>query len=177
MSVHVTFASEEALRQAIGDLREAGVSETRLAVRSSTPVEDLPLSEPPQRILLWSLVGALVGGLTAYGLVYLSSTSYGLVTGDMPTISGPPSAVVTYEGIALGIILATVAGVLIEGRLGRRRLPSPLDHRVAAGDLLLIIDDRAAAGEEAESAAAEMLERFEAQRGGAVTALASVSEA
>ncbi len=145
----------EAVFERVADLRtvveaalESGVAASRIEVRSPVPIEDdeLPLPKPKSRVLLFALAGAVLGGLAAFGLAAGTALAYPLPTGGMSIVAGPPVGVVTYEGMALGLILMTVLRVLWEGgllpgraiRSGRGR-PSDLDHHVADGRLLLRI--------------------------------------
>lgn len=116
----------EAFSTAVRGAREAG-AEPR--VYSNVPLEEL--EEGRSKVLLFALVGALVGGGSAFLLAAWSAKAYPLITGGMPLIAGPPVGLVTYEGTALGAILATVLGVLLEGRLAGGSPPSE-----EVGDLL-----------------------------------------
>ena len=58
----------------------------------------------------------------------------------MPIVPLPTSAVITFEGLAIGAMLCTVATVLYECRLPwLGTAPGPLDHYLAAGSIILIV--------------------------------------
>lgn len=155
----MTVAAERALVEAaferVADLRAAveaaldsGVAASQIEVRSPSPLEDgeLPLPQSKSRVLFFALGGALLGGLSAFGLAAGTALAYPLPTGGMEIVAGPPVGIVTYEGTALGLILMTVLRVLWEGGLlpGRairrgRGQASDLDRHVADGRLLLRI--------------------------------------
>ena len=146
--VEAAFEQVADLQAALEAALESGVEASQIEVRSPSPLEEgeLPLPKPKSRVLLFALAGAMLGGLTAFGLAAGTALAYPLPTGGMSIVAGPPVGVVTYEGTALGLILMTVLRVLWEGgllpgraiRSGRGR-PSELDHHVAGGRLLLRI--------------------------------------
>lgn len=146
--VEAVFERVEDVRAAVKAALESGVQASQIEVRSPAPLEEdeLPLAKPKSRVLLFALAGAVVGGLTAFGLAAGTALAYPLPTGGMSIVAGPPVGVVTYEGTALGLIVMTVLRVLWEGgllpgratRSGRGRA-SELDHHVANGRLLLRI--------------------------------------
>ena len=144
--VEAVFERVEDVRAVVEAVLESGVAADQVEVRSPVPLEEdeLPLPKPKSRVLLFALVGAVLGGLTAFGLAAGTALAYPLPTGGMSIVAGPPIGVVTYEGTALGLIIVTVLRVLWEGgllpgraiRSGRGRA-SELDHHVANGRLLL----------------------------------------
>ena len=146
--VEAVFERVEDARAAVEAALESGVAASQIEVRSPAPLEEdeLPLPKPKSRVLLFALAGAVLGGLTAFGLAAGTALAYPLPTGGMSIVAGPPVGVVTYEGTALGLIIMTVLRVLWEAgllpgraiRSGRGRA-SELDHHVADGRLLLRI--------------------------------------
>lgn len=151
--VEAAFEQVADLRTAVEAALESGVAASQVEVRSPAPLEEgeLPLPKPKSRVLPFALAGAVLGGLTAFGLAAGTALAYPLPTGGMSIVAGPPVGVVTYEGTALGLILMTVLRVLWEGGLlpGRairrgRGGPSELDRHVAEGRLLLRVHDLSA---------------------------------
>ena len=144
--VEAAYERVEDVRAVVEAALESGIAASQIEVRSPAPLEEgeLPLPKPKSRVLLFALAGAVLGGLTAFGLAAGTALAYPLPTGGMSIVAGPPVGVVTYEGTALGLILMTVLRVLWEGgllpgraiRSGRGRA-SDLDHHVADGRLLL----------------------------------------
>ena len=155
--VEAAFDQVEDVRAVVEAALESGVAASQVEVRSPAPLEDdeLPLPKPKSRVLLFALAGAVLGGLTAFGLAAGTALAYPLPTGGMSIVAGPPVGVVTYEGTALGLILMTVLRVLWEGGLlpgrairGGRGRPSELDHHVADGRLLLRVHGLSEGGAE-----------------------------
>ena len=64
-----------------------------------------------------------------------------LPTGGMPLVALPPAGVITFEGVAIGAIIFTVATVLYEcglpGRWGTGT--GPLDHHLADDHVLVTV--------------------------------------
>lgn len=134
------FREVSGLRSAVASLRDAGIE--GFEVFSNVPIEGLKGGR--SRVLNFALAGGVAGGFGAYLLTSLSAQAYPLVTGGMPIVAGPPVGLVTYEGTALGAILATVLGVLLEGRLPGGRAPSDsVADLLAEGYHVLQIDDPA----------------------------------
>ncbi len=81
-----------------------------------------------------------MGGTGSYLLASLSLRAWDLPTGGMPELPLPPMAVMTFEGLAIGAILFTVATVLWECRLPKlRHRVGPLDRHLAEGRILLSV--------------------------------------
>ena len=141
--IHAVFENQEGLVHSLDRLAELGLDSSHLEVRSVVPLEkdsSLPGTGVRSRVPLATITGGLLGGLTAFLIASLSAKAYPLVTGGMPIVAIPPVGIITYEGIALGAILATVAAVLLEGRLLRSSpKPGPFDHHLAEGKILLSI--------------------------------------
>ncbi|HVR28921.1 MAG TPA: quinol:electron acceptor oxidoreductase subunit ActD [Thermoanaerobaculia bacterium] len=119
------------------------------------PSEDLAALVAVRRscVPLLGIAGGAVGAAGGWLLAYFTAHAFPVVTGHMPIVAGPPTGIVVYEGIALGAVLATTLGVVLEGRLGRRRssraAPPPgargmaeeeLARAVATGAIVLTLE-------------------------------------
>jgi hypothetical protein len=139
---HAAFASPADARHALRNLADAGIAAADIEVRSSIPLEGVraPGPEPRTRVPVMAVLGGVLGGIAAFSLFSLSSLAYPLPTGGMNIVPLPPSGIITFEGIAIGAILCTVATVLYEGGLLRlRREPGPLDRYLAAGSIIVSV--------------------------------------
>ncbi len=136
--IEAAVADEQALRHLL-DRLAARVSLDLVEVRSSSPLHHDPIPGPPRRRwVLWAAItGALVGGAGTFWLAAATAQNYPLVTGGMPILSGPPLGIITYEGTALGLILATLLAVVVRARLLRRVPPSALAHHLAEGRIVV----------------------------------------
>ncbi len=142
------FREESDVVRAVSALQEKGLDDGRVSVLSNVPLEEVP--SRPSRVLWYSLVGGLVGGTSVFLVASLSAKAYPLVTGGMPIVAGPPVGLVTYEGTALGAILATVLGVLLEGRVLAKTAVAPESAAALAGNLHVLEVDVAAAPSEVD---------------------------
>ncbi|HEX5634280.1 MAG TPA: quinol:electron acceptor oxidoreductase subunit ActD [Gemmatimonadales bacterium] len=149
VAVLASFAQPERLVAVWADLpRVAGAeAAARAEVRSSTPLPHAvstvvsPGRGPGFAILLCSIFGALLGGGTALFLVLGTEAMWNFSVGGMGGVAGPPTGILTYEGAALGLVLCTVAGVLVFGGLLRRPPQhEALDHELAAGRVLVRVE-------------------------------------
>ena len=87
-----------------------------------------------------AVLGGLLGGTAAFMLTSLTSRAYPLPTGAMPIVPPLTTAVITFEGVAIGALLCTVATVLYECGLPRlRKRPGPLDRHLAGGSIILVV--------------------------------------
>ena len=139
--LHAVFDSPSDAQDALEQLAEAGFTASEIEVRSSIPLvhEVCPVGlEVHSRVPFMAVVGAVLGGTAAFLLTSLTSQAYPLPTGGMPIVPLPTTGVITFEGLALGAILCTVATVFYECRLPRLRgRPGPLDQHLAAGSIIV----------------------------------------
>jgi hypothetical protein len=139
--LHAAFDSPADAQSALEQLAEDGVAANDIEVRTSIPLvhEVCPVGlEVRSRVPLMAVAGGLLGGTAAFLLVSLTSLAYPLPTGGMPIVPLPTVGVITFEGLALGAILCTVATVFYECRLPRLGgRAGPLDHHLAAGSIIV----------------------------------------
>jgi hypothetical protein len=141
---HAVFANGRQLREALGLLAQGGVGPEDIEVRSSIPLDEESLGPAGQRLRsrvpLMAVLGGAIGGIAAYLLVALTSRAYPLVTGGMPIVPLMSTAIIVFEGAAMGCILLTVATVLFECRLPRLTWrPGPFDAELAAGKIVVAV--------------------------------------
>ena len=150
--LHAVFTSPSDVRRALGQLAESGIAASDIEVRSSIPLEhDLRPAglELRTRVHYMAVLGGLLGGTAAFLLTSLTSRAYPLPTGGMPIVPPLTSAVITFEGVAIGALLCTVATVLYECRLPRLRTrPGPLDQHLAGGSIILVVRSSDVASQE-----------------------------
>jgi hypothetical protein len=112
---------------AIGDIKQykvPGVSVDDVTVIS--PIEHPRLDEVlggrPCHVPKFTLVGAICG--IVFGFLFLATSQASFMVqpqGGKPVIPIPSNLVLTYEMMIMGAVLFTLAGLLIGGRLIRRR--------------------------------------------------------
>lgn len=141
-TLHAAFATPEEVRSALRRLGEDGVAPEDIEVRSSVPLEHdiMPIgSKIGSRVHWMAVFGAFLGGGGLFTLVKLTSEAYPLPTGGMPIVALPPAGVITFEGVAIGAILFTVATVLYECGLPGLDAPGPLDEHLAEDHILVSV--------------------------------------
>jgi hypothetical protein len=141
--LYAAFRSSSEARVALNRLGQDGVASNDIEVRSSVPLETdvIPVGSRLRSLIPWtSLAGATLGGFAFFMMVKLTSEAYPLPTGGQPIVALPPAGVITFEGVAIGAVLTTVATVLIEcGLPAFRRKPGPLDHHIALDHVLVSV--------------------------------------
>jgi hypothetical protein len=143
--VHAAFLSPYDVREALERLEEDGIEAADVEIRSSAPLDHdvFPERHGVHSRMPWmALTGAVLGGTGLFSLVAWSSTHYPLPTGGMPLVALPPTGVITFEGVAIGAIIFTVATVLYE--CGLPGLWSsgtgPLDYHLADDHVLVTVE-------------------------------------
>jgi hypothetical protein len=132
-------------------LKEDGFPPQDLDIYSGSPYPEGAFGEydPPHRLFMFPLIGAVIG--FSIGLLWTAGTqiSYPLITGGKPLLSIPPMTIIMYENTMLGAIIFTVLGVLFESRLPKLNM-GLYDARITEGYVGIIVDcpeDRASVAE------------------------------
>ena len=140
--LHAVFVRSADARAALHHLAQDGVPPEKVEVRSSVPLEHdvIPVGSKLRSRIPWtSLAGATLGGTAFFLMVKLTSEAYPLPTGGMPIVPMPTTGVITFEGVAIGAVLTTVATVLFECGLPGLKKPGPLDHHLALDHVLVSV--------------------------------------
>jgi hypothetical protein len=141
--LHAAFATSAEVRVALNRLGQDGVAPDAVEIRSSVPLEHdiVPVGGRIKSRLPWtSVVGGLVGGTAFFMLVKLTSEAYPLPTGGMPIVPMPTTGVITFEGLAIGAVITTVATMLYEcGLPSFFKKAGPLDHHIASDHILVTV--------------------------------------
>jgi hypothetical protein len=141
--LHAVFESPYEVRDALARLAQDGVKARDIEIRSSAPLDHdvFPDGAGVHSRMPWmAMLGALLGGTAFFLLVKLTSEAYPLPTGGMPIVALPPAGVITFEGVAIGAIICTVATVLYESGLpGFGTVAGPLDHHLADDHVLVTV--------------------------------------
>jgi len=125
------FAHVDTTLDAIRKLRARGFSE--LTVYTPVPVEEIEeeieKARPLSRVRLFTLTGALTGTATGFFLTIWSSLKWELITGGKAPVSFPPFVIIAFELTILFGGLATLAALLLLGRLPRLAPSATYDPR------------------------------------------------
>jgi hypothetical protein len=146
------FQDPEKVVVAMDELKKNDFPGEDLDIYSGTPYPEGAFGEvdPPHRLFMFPLVGALIG--FSIGLLWTAGTqiSYPLITGGKPLLSIPPMTIIMYENTMLGAIIFTVLGVLFESRLPKRDL-GLYDDRITEGYIGVLVDCPEERAEQAET--------------------------
>ncbi|MEW6208842.1 MAG: quinol:electron acceptor oxidoreductase subunit ActD [Acidobacteriota bacterium] len=139
MKVGAFEKANEAM-MAMNRLRSEGFARDDITMMSGEP---LPLDEDEEKdkslIWLFSIAGGVAGGAGAALLTSLASKQMNLVTGGMPIVAPWAFGIIVFEMTALGAIVATLARMVYEARLMRRRTGIERDEAVAEGKIVVAV--------------------------------------
>jgi ActD protein len=125
------FAHVDTTLDAIRKLREKGFSE--LTVYTPVPVEEIEEEiekiRPLSKVRFFTLLGGLTGTATGFFLTIWSSLKWELVTGGKAPVSYPPFIIIAFELTILFGGLATLAALLLLGRLPKLKPSATYDPR------------------------------------------------
>ena len=118
-NIHLALFKEDKVGQvaeALGRLRELGITDKDISVISGVPFSDKILGRPMSwtRIPQIGIAGAVVGFIIAMFLNWGTPALYSLRVGGQALFPIPTAIVVAFELTMLGLLLATFAGVLLE---------------------------------------------------------------
>jgi mono/diheme cytochrome c family protein len=159
--------------QALERLRGLGLSSEHMSVLTNVPVPARQLGTGLRSgwarwgLAPVALLGAL-GGL-AIGLFFTAGTTllYQVIQGRQPIVSAPPSLIIIFEMVMLGMMWATFGGFILINRLPVFGRP-PYDTAITEGEVGVLVQVRPELAAETESvlrqAGAKAVERFEPER-------------
>jgi len=140
-AVYGLYADGQAAQQAVNRLRAAGFADREITVLSPQPMENHDFGQRDKATWMWWIAcgGGLVGMATAFGLAWLTETSWPMNVGGLPIFAWWPNLIIIFELTMLGAILATVATWVVSADLGRRsRLYDP---EVSDGKILVGVEN------------------------------------
>ena len=137
-AVYGLYGNGQAAQQAVNRLRAAGVADRDITIQSAQPMEDFEFGHIDSKTWMWWIAcgGGLVGMATAYGLAWLTETSWPIDVGGLPTFAWWPNLIIIFELTMLGAILATVITLVVTARLGRGSTiydPAVSDGKILVG--------------------------------------------
>ena len=140
-AVYGLYPTGQAAQQAVNRLRAAGVNDRDITIMSSQPMEDFEFGHLGGKTWMWWIAcgGGLLGMATAFGLAWLTETSWPINVGGLPTFAWWPNLIIIFELTMLGAILATVITLVVSARLGRTS--TIYDPEVSEGKILVGVED------------------------------------
>jgi hypothetical protein len=118
-NVHLALFKEDKVdhvADALGRLRDLGISDDDISVISGVPYSDKILGRPMSwtRVPYIGMAGAVVGFAISMFLNWGTPALYPLHVGGQPLFPIPTSIVLIFELTMLGLLLATFLGVFVE---------------------------------------------------------------
>ena len=140
-AVYGLYEDGQAAQQAVNRLRAAGVNDRDITVMSSQPMEDVEFGHMGGKTWMWWIAcgGGLLGMATAFGLAWLTETSWPINVGGLPTFAWWPNLIIIFDLTMLGAILATVVTLVVSARLGRSS--TIYDPAVSDGLILVGVEE------------------------------------
>jgi hypothetical protein len=145
-----------------------GVTDEHVNVISGIPVTEAMLGRPKQpsnvpRLAMGGAVGGLIIGAL---LAFVTPSQYPLNVGGQSVIPGPPSVVVLFEMIMLGMLISTFLGVFLDSRFPSYE-PKEYVPEISDGKIAILIECQPDEENEIEAAmtqlGAESVKHAEAQ--------------
>jgi hypothetical protein len=140
-AIYGLYPHGQAAQHAVNRLRAAGIADREITVLSPQPMEDYEFGQRDKATWMWWIAcgGGLAGMVTAFGLAWLTETSWPIDVGGLPTFAWWPNLIIIFELTMLGVISATVATLAVTAGFGRR---SPLyDPEVSDGKILVGVEN------------------------------------
>ena len=140
-AVYGLYTDGQSAQQAVNRLRAAGMADREITVLSPQPMEDYEFGQRDKATWMWWIAcgGGLVGMATAFGLAWLTETSWPINVGGLPTFAWWPNLIIIFELTMLGAILATVMTLVVTARLGRSS--TLYDPEVSDGKILVGVEN------------------------------------
>ena len=140
-AVYGLYTDGQSAQQAVNRVRAAGFAAHQITVLSAQPMEDYEFGQVDKATWMWwiACVGGLVGMATAFGLTWLTETSWPINVGGLPTFAWWPNLIIIFELTMLGAILATVMTLVVTARLGRSS--TLYDPEVSDGKILVGVEN------------------------------------
>ncbi len=138
--------------EALDCMRRLGVPENRVSVMSAYPIRGEVLGRHSDHgtLPIYTIVGALLGAVTAFLLVGGTQILYPIRQGGQPLWPIPPQFIILFECTMLGLMWATFIGFVLVNRLPTYGNPVN-DPRIQAGYIGVVVELKNGRGDNAES--------------------------
>jgi hypothetical protein len=138
-AVYALYGDGQSAQQAVNRLRAEGLADRDITVLSAQPMEDYEFGRMDKDSWMWWLAcgGGLVGMSVGFGLSWLTSTSWPINVGGLPTFAWWPFLIIIFELTMLGAILTTVGALVVtafvSGRGQRLYDPAVTEGKILVG--------------------------------------------
>jgi hypothetical protein len=140
-AIYGLYPNGQSAQQAVNRVRAAGFADRQITVFSAQPMEDYEFGQRDAATWMWWIAcgGGLVGMATAFGLAWLTETSWPINVGALPTFAWWPNLIIIFELTMLGAIVATVTTLVVTADLGRSS--TLYDPEVSDGKILVGVEN------------------------------------
>jgi len=141
-AVYALYPDGQSAQEAVDGLRATGLTDDRITIVSSEPMEDYEFGRMHKHTWMWWIAtgGGAVGLATGTWLTRMAQTAWPLPTGGMPITPWWPNMIIMFELTMLGAILATVVTLLVTAGLPSRGVRL-YDPEVTNGKILVGVED------------------------------------
>lgn len=139
------FDRPDRLLEAVRRARQAGF--VRYEAYSPFPIEGLAEAEGfrDSRVALATLLGGIVGAAAGYGMQVYTNLDFRIDIGGRPLVAPPAFALITFELMVLGAVLAGILTMLVLNHLPKLHHPLfdvPSFHLASLDKFFLVIESR-----------------------------------
>ena len=150
-SLHLSCRTSDEAGRIVSLLLGRNVKPKDIEVLSAEPLHELGETiSGKSRLPAFVLTGAALGIVAGWSLAAFTALLYPLNTGGMPVVAALPAGIVAYESMMLLAVLFTLAGMLLEAGLPRRRRKEYEEYADSVVDGEIHIFARVASAEESE---------------------------
>jgi hypothetical protein len=137
-AIYGLYGDGMSAQHAVNRLRAAGIADDEIVVMSAQPMEEYEFGHMGGKTRIWwiACLGGLIGMATAFGLAWLTETSWPINVGGLPIFAWWPNLIIIFELTMLGAILATAITLVVTAGLGRRSTfydPAVSDGKILVG--------------------------------------------
>jgi hypothetical protein len=141
-AVYALYQDGRSAQQAVNRLRSAGLADREITVVSSQPMEDYEFGQMDKATWMWwfACLGGLIGMAAAFGLAWLTETSWKINVGGLPIFAWWPNLIIIFELTMLGAITATAITLIVTALMPERGRGFLYDPEVSDGKILVGVE-------------------------------------
>lgn len=133
------FDQLDRLLEAIHECRASGFDNLRVASPVPRHEIDEALGRRESPVRVFTLVGAILGGILGLGLTINTSIGYPLITGGKPIVAMPAFIVIAFELTILFGAVGTLLGLLVNARVPRLHIGPAFHPRFCSDQFGLFV--------------------------------------
>ena len=141
-AVYGLYPDGQSAQQAFNRLRGIGFHEGDITVVMPHPMEEFEFGHLDKATWMWwfACLGGVIGMSAAFGLAWLTETSWKINVGGLPIFAWWPNLIIFFELTMLGAIVGTVVTLIVSALLPTRG-QTLYDAEVTDGNILIGVED------------------------------------